>query len=523
MKRIAVFHPYLFALYTILGIYSRNSVQIPVQWVVRPLLVSLLIAVLLFYVLRKRTDDPQYAGLVTTLAFFWFYFGHFQRALFEESPFWDTIPGKLLAFIVWTAPLAFLASKWAWNHITNRRLVTNIMNLASVIVVLIPAYVTWTTFLQTVRQANVSVDQSAGQSLTLEKPQVLPDIYLIILDAYGREDFLREVYGLDNSEFIGYLKDKGFYVGDSSTANYPQTLLSLSSLLNMTYLDELTHEFRDTDARGPVVDLVQHSQVRKALKSIGYDYVALPSATLSTQTRDADVYIEMTGGDLNEFEGLLLSSTVANLVIDGFDLNVPVPSYELHRRYILFSLDTLARMPELEGPKFVFSHIMAPHPPFVLDEQGNPIQSDRPFNTGDASGFMGTPEEYFAGYSGEIQYLNHRLMQVIDTLLEGSATPPIIIIQGDHGPGNYFDMVELDDTCLKERYSILNAYYFPEQDYDALYPSISPVNSFRVVLNQYFGADFELLDDRSYFASWMSPYVFRDVTDQISSCNVGSP
>ena len=132
-------------------------------------------------------------------------------------------------------------------------------------------------------------------------------------------------------------------------------------------------------------------------------------------------------------------------------------------------------------------------------------------------------EEYFAGYSSEIQYLNHRLMQVIDTLLEGSATPPIIIIQGDHGPGNYFDMVELDDTCLKERYSILNAYYFPEQDYDALYPSISPVNSFRVVLNQYFGADFELLDDRSYFASWMSPYVFRDVTDQISSCNVGSP
>ena len=36
--------------------------------------------------------------------------------------------------------------------------------------------------------------------------------------------------------------------------------------------------------------------------------------------------------------------------------------------------------------------------------------------------------------------------------------------------------------------SILNAYYFPGGRYEGLYEAISPVNSFRVVLNTFFGA-----------------------------------
>ena len=114
-------------------------------------------------------------------------------------------------------------------------------------------------------------------------------------------------------------------------------------------------------------------------------------------------------------------------------------------------------------------------------------------------------------------YLNSRLIDVITAILENSPTPPIIIIQGDHGPGAYYDTLELDESCLIERYSILNAYFFPDQAYEALYPSISPVNSYRVILNQYFGANLELLEDRNYFAGWLSPYQFTDVSDKIKS------
>ena len=70
----------------------------------------------------------------------------------------------------------------------------------------------------------------------------------------------------------------------------------------------------------------------------------------------------------------------------------------------------------------------------------------------------------------------------------------MIIIQGDHGP-----LPDLTEEA-SQRLPILNAYYLPGIQMDnVLYPSISPVNSFRVVLNSYFGQTLPLLEDRSYF------------------------
>jgi hypothetical protein len=63
--------------------------------------------------------------------------------------------------------------------------------------------------------------------------------------------------------------------------------------------------------------------------------------------------------------------------------------------------------------------------------------------------------------------------------------------------------------------SILNAYFFPDRKYDGLYPDITPVNSFRVVLDTFFGARLGLLPDKSYFSTWGEPYRFMDVTDEV--------
>jgi hypothetical protein len=65
---------------------------------------------------------------------------------------------------------------------------------------------------------------------------------------------------------------------------------------------------------------------------------------------------------------------------------------------------------------------------------------------------------------------------------------------------------------------ILNAIYLPDGDARVLYPSISPVNTFRVVFNQYFGTDLELLPDRSYaFASQRYQYDLFDITDSLAA------
>ena len=60
----------------------------------------------------------------------------------------------------------------------------------------------------------------------------LPDVYYIILDAYGRADSLKTFYGYDNTPFLQALEQRGFYIARHSRANYDQTPLCLASALN---------------------------------------------------------------------------------------------------------------------------------------------------------------------------------------------------------------------------------------------------------------------------------------------------
>jgi hypothetical protein len=105
----------------------------------------------------------------------------------------------------------------------------------------------------------------------------------------------------------------------------------------------------------------------------------------------------------------------------------------------------------------------------------------------------------------------------VDAILANSSRPPIIIIQGDHGPGAHLVWSSVDKSNVPERMAILNAYYFPDGDYKGLYPSISPVNSFRVVLNKYFGTNMGLLPGKHYFSTYLEPMHFINVNDQLKN------
>ena len=81
---------------------------------------------------------------------------------------------------------------------------------------------------------------------------------------------------------------------------------------------------------------------------------------------------------------------------------------------------------------------------------------------------------------------------------------PIIIIQGDHG---------LFSSNLDWRFGILNAYYLPGHN-DLLYPKITPVNTFRLIFNSYFGTDYQLLPDISYYSDLPYLYNFSPVENE---------
>jgi hypothetical protein len=360
-----------------------------------------------------------------------------------------------------------------------------------------------------------------------------PDIYYIVLDDYARADILRDVYSFDNGAFIEWLRQTGFYVADESRANYLQTMLSLASSLNSTYLDpaELaaggdsnaarwhvavnvaTSQFLDA-ARRPLIHMIQYSRAVRVLKARGYRFIALTSGYGGVQLPNADLVLR--GSRLSDFDESLMATTPLGELERLFD---PV---ELHRRNVLYALDHLADPLAGAGPHFVLAHIMSPHPPFVFTPYGTPASvSDETRHvilSNDVGGTAPADRETVArAYRDQVRFVNARVRRAIETILARSAAPPIIILQGDHGSDMLLDWWNPSAAGLRERTAILNAYYVPAAMRAQLYPRISPVNTFRVVLGRLFGEESALLPDESYFSTYRTPLQLTPIDDRTIS------
>ncbi|MDI7277260.1 MAG: hypothetical protein QME94_14890, partial [Anaerolineae bacterium] len=285
----------------------------------------------------------------------------------------------------------------------------------------------------------------------------------------------------------------------------------LASSLNGTYLDALaTEELRETDDRRPLKDMVRDNAVAGFLRQQGYTYVAISTGYADAELKSADVYITAPWG-LSQFTNALVSTTPISPVI--------AMQYEWHHNRLLYAFDHLHDPAAMEGPVFVLAHICAPHPPFVFTEEGELVVTNREFDLGDGTHFMSGPEraetaEYIEGYRRQLIYVSKRIEAAIDAILAASPTPPIIILQADHGPGSQLYWENPVKTNMKERLSILNAYYVPASIRERLYHEITPVNTFRIIFNECFGTEYELLPDESFFCTFSHPYHFIPVRSE---------
>ena len=72
-------------------------------------------------------------------------------------------------------------------------------------------------------------------------------------------------------------------------------------------------------------------------------------------------------------------------------------TYDAHQSKILEGLEAVDQVRTLPGREFVFVHVLAPHPPFVLSADGRAVQARRPFDIGDGDDFRGDKGEYIPG------------------------------------------------------------------------------------------------------------------------------
>ncbi len=533
MRKSLVIHPFLFAVFPILFVFAYNIDQFPATVTLLPMAVALGLAALLWFALSLVLKDKRKAGFVVSLFFLLFFSNEnlFEatKGLIARTDWLESSLVRLGASAAGVRQFVLLASGAffaiaVYFIVRTRRSLHNLTNIANVVagaavVISLANIAIYEASARLALPGNVGGESPEIPSADLSSEAALPDIYYIILDGYGREDVLQEVYRYDNSELLDYLATQGFYVADSSRANYCQTALSLASSLNLKYLDYVAERVgTDYRRRGPLSDAIHDNTVFRFLKQRGYAIVTFASGWSATEVRTADVYMAARWYP-GEFEGDLIDMTPIPFVGRALGVGAMYDMYALQRERILYTFDHLADATELEGPVFVFAHIVAPHPPFVLGRDGEAIDPGFGFTLNDGNHLIKegrlVRDEYLRGYVDQLMYTNRRLQSTLDEILSRSAEDPIIILQSDHGPGSGLDWDDPYNTDLKERLSILNAYYLPGKGSAELYAGITPVNTFRLILDLYFGTDCGLLEDRSYFSTWSHPYAFIDVTNEL--------
>ena len=514
MIKKSVWHPFFISLASVLSMYVANIHEIPPGAILRSIIVCQLFTMMVFAIVQILLRDWELAGLVSfTCLLIGLNYGSFFQLVYHRPKLKILFAFMLIFFFA--ILLYFILKREFWNNFRDKVKITKILNilLGMIIVFSIVQISLREMAIRKDNQVLLTFQQNLQKNTYHLSSNSPKDIYYIILDGYGREDVMRELFGFDNSAFIKYLTAKGFYIANESRSNYMQTALSLSSSLNMAYLNEFASSMdQKSRNRIPLAELIQQSYVRKLLEEQGYQTVVLYSGYYYSNITDANVYLTPFI-DINEFESILLYNTILRSFLEE-NQYVPIFGYQSRRRTIQFSLGKLSETIHIPGPKFTFVHVVAPHPPFVFNRYGNPIEPDFPYSLKDGELFEGSSKEYVKGYVDQTLYLNRILEQEIDEIIEGSPHPPIIIIQGDHGPRSLWDFDDYQSTCLKELTSILNAYYFPDQKMNNLYSSISPVNSFRILFNEYFSTNFPLLPDQIYYSSWWKPYAFIDITSK---------
>jgi hypothetical protein len=184
--------------------------------------------------------------------------------------------------------------------------------------------------------------------------------------------------------------------------------------------------------------------------------------------------------------------------------------YSAIRETIFFQLNNVDKLPEYSKPKVVHLHIIAPHPPASFDAAGNPVDGNKYFtlNPNLAS------KRSFArkAFVDEVKYLNERILEILRTIKRNSTRPFVFIVQGDHGTYGFGTGDQYD------RIKILNVYYFSDGDYSLLYPGITPINTFRVVLNKYFGANLPMMPDTTYYSAYDAWIDFQEVEENYPPC-----
>lgn len=323
-----------------------------------------------------------------------------------------------------------------------------------------------------------------------------PSVFLIVVDAYAGKETLARLAISGAGEFSDSLRDLGFQVPQRVRSNYAWTALSLASMLNMGYVDSIAQRQGPTGLNmGPLYKMISRSRVAREFQELGYDYYLVPSlgfrGTQYSETARRIVRVQ-TGHAISDFlTGRPFTYAVLQRVLP-INVATTMGWISPFDGYDAAALDSTASLAAVPGNKFVISHLMMTHAPFLLGADCSRARMATHART-----------ESVLGYGWSVHCVNVLLLKAIHRILQQTNGNVIILLQADHGVlmgTRVRNSKELAWRSVESRFDTFAAYYAPRGILPAI-DSMSAVNLFRVVLPRLGSPPMDLLPDRYAYSA----------------------
>ena len=518
------FYPVLMGAYLPLKLLGPNLAVFDVSQATRVVaimaLVGLILLALFFLVLRRA----HFAALLSGLAI--------GTVLVMMGN-----PDYGLPFFLFTTLIIFLV----WIKDIGHR-ATRILNVFAMGILVQPfgAIIIDYAFTQNQQPDQAHYSPYSNSQFVVTAGESAPNIVHILLDGYAAADVLKKEFDFDNQEFLAALDQRDFIIGQDVHTPYSQTLLVMASIFGANYLTPEEYPLLEDDPdrlRTTLGKVVSDGPLKGQLKELGYMFLATESGYNFFAPAESDILTGPTFGSLSlnffegEFAGRLLEVFPDTLTSPLGLAHFQATRFNDYLRHAVSS-DIHLNQP---GPFHYFVHLLAPHPPFVIDRNGETTDNwiDQFGTLQDSSSATAMDPikvaAYRKGYLEKLRYINSALIPHIDRLIAEIPSPKVIILHGDHGSGASFHHDDKSLGCLTDRYSPLLAVY---SDVPAITESFSRikdggfnlVNIYRVLTDTSFGTSLGLLEDKSWYDSWGDPQhpKLLNESEIKANCSVGS-
>lgn len=476
----------------LLLILSFNVGEIPINDIILPLIFSVTVAGIIFLIFKLKFCSNKAGIIISVSLITYLIFGNFQAYVHDilkiESIFTSTLFLGITFLLISVLSIYMIIRKNFYNEFNKIFTIFSI----TLVIILLPNILVFYSDTNFDSNSNLNIDLNI-------KMKDKPNVFLIIADEYAGTIQLDSDFNYFPKNFYDELEIRNFKIIHNAISNYPNTAFSITSFMNMDYLDFIPKIVGEqSDNMLYTYDLRNDNIVMKIFKKNGYkvfSYYGGMGAVGTSTNVDAKLCAPFNiNNDLKQkYFKMYIPFTFLN-------------NYLLHNPMIE-KLDcienSIKNFNELGQPIFAMIQIRLPHDPYTFDSQGN-VNKVLP-----VAGSVDSKSAYLE----QLIYSEKIIVNIIDNLKINNPNSVILVVS-DHGFREEIDWTKRNNENTIRGHNVIMALFLPDSNYE--FPeTFSLVNLFRVLFNQYSNTEIELLDDRTIWYDPSKPNIHYDITEQL--------